>query len=119
MTRSKPDLYIRWSKRERALVYGGTCKPTAGFIAHIVESVLLGEMHGNLCGEECKRNGIKARLRKTAHQVFREQDVRTLAKELEHRGFDLTTLRFSVRKAVRGADATIEEHGKTCQGEKR
>lgn len=96
--RSKPDLYIRWSKREKALVYGGTCKSTAGFLAHIVENVLLGEMHGSLCDEGCKRNGIKARLRKTDHQVFRDQDMRTLAKELEHRGFDLTTLRVSIRK---------------------
>jgi len=98
MTKAKPDLYVRWSKKERALVYGGTCKPTAGFIAHIIESVLLGEMNGNMCGEECRHNGIKARLRKTAHQVFRDQDARTLAAELESRGFDLSTLRLTIRR---------------------
>lgn len=63
---SKPDLLIRWSKRERALLYDG-CKSTGGLLAWLVESQ-------------------------------RNLDNRNLAQELDARGYDLTTLRFSIRK---------------------
>jgi hypothetical protein len=60
-------LYAKWSKRERAIVYGGTNKPDGGMLAYEFE-------------------GAKGDF------------GRTLVKELEERGYDITTLQFSVAK---------------------
>lgn len=88
----KADMTIRWSKREKALVYDGS-KPTGGMLSGILERITLGDMHGYLCSPECKRNGHYVRIHRPD-----ESDARTLAQELEARGYDLTTLRFSIRK---------------------
>lgn len=66
---SKPDLSVRWSKRERALLYDGA-KPTGGMLASFFERI-------------------------------ESYDKKTLAAELEARGYDLTTLRFSLRFSIR------------------
>lgn len=68
---SKPDLSVRWSKRERALLYHGS-KPTGGMLATHFETTTAFEGVG--------------------------EPPRSLVKELEARGYDITTLRFSVRK---------------------
>jgi hypothetical protein len=62
----KPSLTVRWSRRERALLYDGH-KPTGGLLAYYFEHV-------------------------------ENYDKRTLSAELEARGYDLTTLRFSIRR---------------------
>lgn len=57
---------MRWSKRERALLYNyksNSAKALGGILSGILERITLGEMNGDLCGEECKRNGISARIR--------------------------------------------------------
>jgi hypothetical protein len=68
MKRGKPELSVRWSKRERALLYDGT-GPTGGMLSYYFE-------------------GMKW------------PDDKHMAAELESRGYDLTTLRFSIRKKV-------------------
>jgi hypothetical protein len=95
VSRTKPDLSIRWSRRERALLYDG-CSPTGGMLAGIFERITMGEMNNTECGTECNRNGLTAKFRKG--QPKDPSDGRTLAQELEARGYDLTTLRFSIRK---------------------
>ena len=78
---SKPDQSVRWSKRERALLYHFEReKPTSMLIAHIFEGVKMGDIYGYAGREK------------------REGDDRTFAQELEARGYDLKTLRFSIRK---------------------
>lgn len=93
--RGKPDLAVRWSKRERALLYDGST-PTGGMLSGILERITLGEMNGNMCGTECNRNGLTARINQGRPPD--PSDTRTLAQELDARGYDLTTLRFSIRK---------------------
>jgi hypothetical protein len=95
MSGKRADLRVYWSKRERALVYDGS-KPTGGMLAGIIEGLTIGEMNGRECGTECNRNGILARVRKD-HPPD-PTDKRTLAQELDARGYDLSTLRFSIRK---------------------
>ena len=95
MARRVPDLTIRWSKREKALLYDG-CKPTAGLLAGVLERITLGAMDERLCGVECKRNGLIARLRTPD-----PSDSRTLAQELEARGYDMSTLRLSIHKKAK------------------
>jgi hypothetical protein len=82
MARSKADQSIRWSKRERALLYHYEReKPTSMLIAHIFEGIKMGEMYGTYTG-----------------RVRQPGDDRTFAEELDARGYDLTTLRFSIRR---------------------
>lgn len=79
--RAKPDQSVRWSKRERALLYHFECeKPTSMLIAHVFEGIKMGDLY-SYTGRE-KQPG----------------DDHTFAKELEARGYDLTTLKFSIRK---------------------
>lgn len=79
--RRKADQSVRWSKREKALLYCfESQKPTSMLIAHVFEGIKMGEMLG-YTGRE-KQPG----------------DERTFAQELEARGYDLTTLRFSIHK---------------------
>lgn len=59
-------LKVRWSKREKALIYDGV-KTSGGMLAHHFEYV------------------------PTYHAA-------SLVKDLEERGYDLTTLRFQIRK---------------------
>lgn len=77
--RHKPEQSVCWSKRERALLY---CfereKPTSMLIAHMLEGVKMGDVYSHV--------GRKREL----------GDERTFAQELEARGYDLTTLRFSI-----------------------
>lgn len=71
MSRGKPDLVVRWSRRENALeyVYQSNAGKAAG-------SVLAGVIE--------------------REELF--DGKRTLAAELEARGYDLTTLRISIRR---------------------
>lgn len=69
--RVKPDLVVRWSRRERALVYA--YQSNAG---KALGSVLAGVIERD--------------------ELF--DSKRTLAAELDARGYDLTTLRISIRK---------------------
>lgn len=66
--RRKPDLSVRWSKRDRMLTYTGRRAPVPLYIFF-----------------EC----------------IESLDKPTLVQELERRGYDIETLRFSIRK--RGA----------------
>lgn len=81
----KPDLVVRWSKREKALLYDG-CSPTGGLLALFFEHVKLLDAYN-------QRHGLGARIHRPS-----ESDERSLAKELDARGYDLSTLRFSIRK---------------------
>jgi hypothetical protein len=81
MGRGKPDQSIRWSKRERALLYHYEReKPTSMLIAHFIEGITMGDAY------------------RYAGREHRAGDDRTLAQELDARGYDLTTLRFSIRR---------------------
>lgn len=82
MKRNKPDQAVRWSRREKALLYHYEGqKPTSMLIAHVFEGIKMGEMYGDYPG-----------------RVKQPGDDRTFAQELEARGYDLTTLKFSIRK---------------------
>lgn len=94
-----PDLAIRWSKREISLLYvyqSNAGKALGRVLSNIIEGRTLGEMNGDDCGKECNRNGLKARFREGRPPD--PSDKRTLAQELDARGYDLTTLRFSICK---------------------
>lgn len=94
---TKADQTIRWSKREKALLYGFQReKPTSMLIAHVFEGVKMGDMLGHMCGTECLRNGATARINKDKPRD--PSDLRTFAQELDARGYDLTTLKFSIRR---------------------
>ena len=78
----KADQSVRWSKREKALLYHYEGqKPTSMLIAHVFEGVTMGQLYGGYQGRE--------------HHV---SDARTFTQELEARGYDLTTLKFSIYK---------------------
>lgn len=82
---AKPDQAVRWSKRERALLYHFEReKPTSMLIAHVFEGITMGDLYRGVGREK------------------REGDERTFAQELEARGYDLTTLKFSIRKKTSG-----------------
>lgn len=85
--RKPADLRVYWSKRERALVYNGS-QPTGMLLAMFLESVKLIDAYG-------MRHGLAAKIHKPD-----ESDERTLAQELDARGYDLTTLRIQIRKKV-------------------
>jgi hypothetical protein len=77
----KPDQSVRWSKREKALLYHYEGeKPTSMLIAHVLEGVKMGDFY------------------RYAGRDKQESDDRTFAQELEARGYDLTTLKFSISK---------------------
>lgn len=77
----KPDQSVRWSKRENSLLYHYEAqKPTSMLIAHVFEGVKMGELYGGV-----------GRTRKP-------EDERTFAQELDARGYDLTTFKFSILK---------------------
>lgn len=85
-TKRKPaDLRVAWSKREQALMYSGS-KSTGGLVSLFLEGVKLLDAYG-------MRHGLAARIHRPD-----PSDDRTLAQELEARGYDLTTLRVSIRK---------------------
>jgi hypothetical protein len=79
--RTRPDLRVRWSKRERALLYGYEGdKHTSMVLAEFFEHLTMGTLYD-----------YKGRKPEPG-------DDRTLAQELDARGYDLTTLRFSIRR---------------------
>jgi len=87
MKERKPpaELRVHWSRRESALVYTGS-KQTGGLLAMFVEGVKLLDAYG-------MRHGLAAKI-----HVRDDSDERSLAEELDARGYDLTTLRFQIRK---------------------
>lgn len=87
MTVTKPELAVSWSKRERTLLYVGD-KQTSGMLSLFIEGVKLIDAYG-------MRHGLASKLHRPD-----ESDERTLAQELDSRGYDITTLRFSIRKKV-------------------
>lgn len=87
MNKPRADLRVYWSKRERALVYDGS-KQTGGLLAMFLENVKLLDAYD-------MRHGLAASIHRKD-----ESDDRSLAQELEARGYDLTTLRFQIRKKV-------------------
>jgi len=89
------ELRVYWSRKEKALVFYGS-KPTGGWLSGIFDRITMGEMNERLCGTECKRNGLRARIR--ASELPDPADFRTFTQELDARGYDLTTLRFQIRK---------------------
>ncbi len=79
---SKPDQRVRWSKREKALLYGwNSDKPTSMFIAHYLEGVTYGDT-----------------MRLTTHDMSDPRYSRNLVEELDARGYDISTLRFSIQR---------------------
>lgn len=83
----KPYQSVRWSKREGSLLYRYEGdKPTSGMIAHYFEGVKQLDAYG-------MRHGLAARIH-TPHP----SDELTLAQDLDARGYDLTTLKFSICK---------------------
>ncbi len=85
MPRKPADLRVRWSKRQRALMYIGSA-PTGGMLALFLEGVKLIDAYGF-------RAGLAAKIHRSD-----ASDERTLAQELDARGYDLTTLRFQIRR---------------------
>lgn len=85
MSKGRPDLRVRWSKRERALLYEGS-SPTGGMLSMFFERIKLIDAYD-------QRYGLGAKL-----HTPDESDERSLAQELDARGYDLTTLRFSIRR---------------------
>lgn len=85
MSPKPADLRVRWSSKERALVYDGS-KQTGGLLALFFEQVKLIDAYG-------MRTGLAARIHRPD-----VSDERSLAQELEARGYDLSTLRFQIRK---------------------
>lgn len=73
------------------MFYGS--KPTGGMLSGVFDRITMGEMNGYFCSVECKQNGMISRIHRPE-----ESDKRTLAQELDARGYDLTTLRFQIRK---------------------
>jgi hypothetical protein len=86
------ELRVYWSKRENALMFYGS-KPTGGWLSGIFDRITMEEMEGTTCGPECKQKGLRGRIHRPD-----ESDKRTFSQELEARGYDLTTLRFQIRK---------------------
>lgn len=80
MSRKKPDLTVKWSKRENALMYNGS-KQTGGMTAYIFETKIVHD---------------KTVLSDSSHREL------TFIKELEDRGYDITTLKFSIYKKSDG-----------------
>lgn len=78
-------LVVRWSKRDKALLYIGS-RPTGGVLAMFFEQVKMLDAYG-------QRHGLGAKL-----HTPDSSDERSLAAELDARGYDLTTLRFTIRK---------------------
>ena len=79
----KADQSVRWSKREGSLLYHYEReKPTSMLIAHFFEGIKLGEAYGLA----------------TVFREPHESDKRTLAQELDARGYDLKTFKFSICK---------------------
>jgi hypothetical protein len=71
------------SRRDRALLYGYEReKPTSMLLAHVFEGLTMGDLYGYRGRDPAPG------------------DDRTLAQELDARGYDLTTLRFSIRRKV-------------------
>jgi hypothetical protein len=88
---AKPDLSIRWSKREGALLYHHEGdKPTSGMLAGVFEHTQMQMHYTTLINDERYINAMWG--------DDRTRRERTLAQDLEARGYDLTTLRFSIRK---------------------
>ncbi len=83
--RGPADLRVRWSKREGALVYDGR-KTTGMLMAMFLEQIKLVDAYG-------MRHGLAAKIHRPD-----ESDERSLAQELEARGYDLATLRFQIRR---------------------
>lgn len=80
------DQSVRWSKREGSLLYHWKAdKPTSMLIAHYFESVKYGDTFGEL-GKKIRSDPNDPRYE------------RSLAQELDARGYDLSTFRFSIRK---------------------
>ena len=73
---TETTLYVCWSKKEDALLYYSPRKSDGGVLAQFFEQVEI--------SATC--DGVS----------------RTLAKELEARGYDLKTLKFSVKRKVEG-----------------
>lgn len=63
----RPVLYAKWSKKEKALLYGGISKQDGGILAHFFEGI-------------------------------QWPDGRNLAQELEARGYDLKSLKLTIRR---------------------
>lgn len=84
--RADPDrIVVRWSRREGALLYIG-CSPTGGMLAQIFERATMLDFYD-------QRHGLGAKI-----HTPDPSDERTLAQELDARGYDLSTLRFTIRK---------------------
>ena len=78
-------LTVRWSKRDRALLYIGS-KQTGMLLAMFFEQIEMIDAYG-------QRHGLRAKL-----HTPDKSDERSLAAELEARGYDLTTLRFTIQR---------------------
>ena len=80
MAKKRADQSVRWSRRDKALLYHPeACKPTSMLVAHFFEGITMGDAYGYNISKGSDGN-------------------RTLVQELEARGYDITTLRFSVHK---------------------
>lgn len=82
VAKPKAELRIYWSKREKSLMYYGT-GPTGGMMHQFFDNVKLVDAYG---------------MRHSRVHRPDESDERSLAQELDARGYDLTTLRFQIRK---------------------
>lgn len=85
VAKPKAELRIYWSKSEKSLMFYGTGS-TGGLMHQFFDNVKMIDAYG-------MRHGLAAKI----HHPD-ESDERSLAQELDARGYDLTTLRFQIRK---------------------
>ena len=84
-------LRIRWSKREKALLYSydGRGKPCGGMLSGVFEQTPMAVHYATHMGGDVFRTVVKP---------DRDDFHRTLVAELDARGYDVKTLRFSIRR---------------------
>ena len=88
-----PDLLVRWSKPEGSLLYvyeNNASKALGSILSRVLEHATMGQVYGTNTEFWKKFN---------ADRPKDPEDEMTVAKMMEHRGFDLKTLRISIRKA--------------------
>ncbi len=91
--KTPPDLLVRWSKPEGSLLYvyqNNASKSLGSILSRVFEHATMFDISG------MRGNEVWERFRRA--QPRDPEDEMTVAKMMEHRGYDLKTFRFSIRK---------------------
>ena len=91
MSGVKDGLLVRWSKREGALLYSydGGGKSTGGMLSGVFEQTPMAVHYATHVGGKDFR---------TVMEPNRPEYARTLVQDLDARGYDVKTFRFSIRR---------------------